>query len=53
MTEIAALRCITCNSAEIVCVDPGAEETRELFLLARGRPVRAWCLECWVGMVKA
>ena len=33
--------------APAVAVSPGAEPVRELFVLARGEPVRCWCLACW------
>jgi hypothetical protein len=40
MIRIADLRCTKCDSAEIVCIDPGEDEVRDLFLLRRDRPPR-------------
>lgn len=47
MIRIADLRCATCGSAEVVCIAPGSEEIRDLFLLVKQTPARAVCLEHW------
>lgn len=41
---------MTCDlcPAEAVAFVPGTEEIRDLFLLRRGEPMRAFCLACWV-----
>lgn len=43
---LSDLRC-ACGSDQVVAIDPGDEEVRDLFLLRRGRPVTAYCLACW------
>lgn len=40
------LRCDYCAEPAIAAA-PGSEPVRELFLLARGEPMRCWCLSCW------
>jgi hypothetical protein len=47
--SIAAMRCCVCGSADVVCFDPGRAEERDpkLFLILRGWPPRARCLEHW------
>lgn len=39
-----------CDHCELpaVIVEPGSDEVRDLFLLARGVPPRCWCRECWL-----
>lgn len=47
---IALPRCCVCgNTTEIMCFDPGRAEERDpkLFLILRGQPARARCLEHW------
>lgn len=55
--SIDSLRCCVCgNTTEIMLYDPGRAEERDpkLFLILRGRPPRARCLECWpiISMAK-
>jgi hypothetical protein len=44
--EAIDLRCDVCG-ADAVVVEPGSEDVHELFLLARGAPMRRWCFEHW------
>lgn len=44
---LSDLRCSCCGSPDVVLIDPGDEEVRDLFLLKRGRPVTARCMACW------
>lgn len=30
-----------------MAVEPGDEEVRDMFLLRRERPAKAWCMACW------
>lgn len=39
------LKCDHCDEPAVVFA-PGTEEQRDLFLLVRGVPTRAWCLAC-------
>lgn len=55
--SIAAMRCCVCGkTTEIMCFDPGRAEERDpkLFLILRGRPPRARCLDHWpiISMAK-
>jgi hypothetical protein len=47
MIRVANLRCAKCGSTEIVCIDPGEDEVRDLFLLKRETPPRCLCMDCW------
>jgi hypothetical protein len=44
--EPIALCCDICG-ADAIAAEPGTEETYELFLLARGAPLRRWCAAHW------
>jgi hypothetical protein len=46
--EPIELRCDICG-ADAVVVEPGSQDVHELFLLARGTPMRRWCLEHWIA----
>lgn len=46
--EPIELRCDVCG-ADAVAIEPGTEETHELFLLNRGVPLRRWCLSHWLA----
>ena len=47
MIRLSDLRCDKCDSAEIVCIAPGEDEVRDLFLLVQHVPPRCLCMECW------
>jgi len=47
MISVANLRCAKCGSTEIVCIDPGEDEVRDVFLLKRETPPRCLCMDCW------
>jgi hypothetical protein len=44
---LADLRCARCGAQDVVLIEPGEAEVRELFLLRAGRPVRCLCAACW------
>ena len=46
MSFFTGFRC-DCGSEQVMAVEPGEEEIRELFLLRRERPAKAWCMPCW------
>ena len=47
MIHLSDLRCDKCGTKEIVCIAPGEDEVRDLFLLVKPTPPRALCMECW------
>lgn len=46
MNFLTGFKC-TCGSEEVIAVEPGEDEVREIFLLRAERPDKAWCLPCW------
>jgi hypothetical protein len=50
--EPIELRCDVCG-ADAVVVEPGTEDVHELFLLARGAPMRRWCFEHWRAALRS
>lgn len=49
MIRIADLRCACGTTDPVICIDPGEDEIRDLFLLKRERPITARCLQCLIG----
>lgn len=45
---LGSLSC-ACGCKEIMGIAPGDEPPKvvDLFLLRRGKPIRAWCAACW------
>lgn len=48
MSDTLPWRCDMCD-APAMAVAPGREETRELFLLDDGAPMRCLCLKHWMA----